>query len=125
MAGRLALTWCARRRKGAVGELASLREDYLSQVQRDFLSHRPSAGTPLAKRSFERTRIVIQRLIENRRFHAQQLVQSRAGCRVLQLDRLVGKNQGCRRERCKGGLMKARQDQLLLARIGVDVADGE
>ena len=52
-------------------------------------------------------------------------MQLGAGGGVLQVDALVGKDVGRGREGGERGLVEAREDQLLLAGIGVDVADRE
>jgi hypothetical protein len=57
--------------------------------------------------------------------HAEQLVQLRARRRVLQRLRALRVDQLGDRERGQRRLVEAADDQLLLARIGVDVADGE
>jgi hypothetical protein len=49
-------------------------------------------------------------------------VHHRAGGRVLQVDLLVREQAVLDRERRQRRLVEARQDQLLLAGIGVDVA---
>src|SRR5688572_6818042 len=64
-------------------------------------------------------------LVEDGCFDTQDLVQLGRGRRVLQVDLLVREDERRGREGSQGALMEARQDQLLLARVGVDVADGK
>src|SRR5687767_6115381 len=91
VAGRLALAaFATGENPGAAGELASLREDYLSQVQRVYLSRRIHGNTPSELHRYRRAQI----LIEDRRFDAQHLVQLGTGGRVLQMDLLVREDEG-------------------------------
>jgi hypothetical protein len=64
-------------------------------------------------------------LIKRRRFHTQHLVEFWTGGGVLQQHALVWVDDGRSAERCKRAFVEARQDELLLARVGVDVADRE
>src|ERR1700754_3067983 len=57
--------------------------------------------------------------------HAEPLMHDRARGRVLQELLLLRKQVMLNGERGERGLVKAGQDQLFLARIGVDIADGE
>src|SRR5450631_1730519 len=108
--------------------LASLREDYLSQVQRDFLSrtgegqslHRSNTPSECASTESKRERILRQT-----RRDAEQLVQLGARRRVLQRLRAIGMNELADRERGERRFVEAADDELLLARIGVDIADRE
>ena len=87
-------------------KLASLREDYLSQVQRDFLSHVVSGAAPLAIGALQRLRILVDS-VEGRRFNAQHLVQLGTGGRVLQMNLFVWEYER-RRAKCgQRALMKA------------------
>src|SRR5438128_5594456 len=56
---------------------------------------------------------------------AEQLVQLGARRRVLQRLRALRVDELADRERGKRRFMEAADDELLLARVGVDVADGE
>ena len=84
MTGRLAGTVGCPRETGTVGELASLREDYLNQVQRDFLSRCLRSNTPSGCTGEGAVGI----LVDGRRLDAQQAVKPRAGGGVLQRDAL-------------------------------------
>src|SRR5574343_91750 len=64
-------------------------------------------------------------LVEYWRFHAQHFVQFRRGGGVLHVDLLVREDIWCSAEGSQSRFVEARQNQLLLARIGVDVAHGE
>src|SRR5690606_37664291 len=59
------------------------------------------------------------------RSNTQTLVHDRAGRRVLQMHLLARLEVLLDGERSERRFVKARQDQLLLARVGVDVADRE
>nr|GEU28069.1 hypothetical protein [Tanacetum cinerariifolium] len=63
--------------------------------------------------------------VEDWRFHAQHLVQLGRRGRVLHVDLLVRENVRRGAKGSQGCFVEARQDQLFLARIGVDVADGK
>ena len=59
MAGGLGLGRPARAGRQAVVAFASLREDYLNQVRRDFLSRGLSAATPLADALFSNANVIL------------------------------------------------------------------
>ena len=61
-------------------------------------------------------------VVEDRGFHAQYLVQFRAGGGVLQEHFFLGKDEGHGTERGQRAFVEPAQDQLLLAGVGVDVA---
>ena len=60
---------------------------------------------------------------ENRRLHTQNLVQFGRCGGVLEHHLFVGEDDRCRAESCQRALVKTAQNQLLLAGVGVDVAD--
>ena len=108
------------------GRLASLREDYLSQVQRVFSQSRRGslrAPTPLA--NAPRPRAEARANFRASRRDAEQLVQLGARRRVLQRLRALRVDELADRERGERRLVEAADDELLLARVGVDVADRE
>src|SRR6478735_4196590 len=59
--------------------------------------------------------------VEYRRFHAEHLVQLWRGRGVLHVDFLFREDIRSSTKGCQRALMEARQNQLFLARIGIDV----
>ena len=94
----------------------------LSQSKRQGL--RLHASTPPANAPRPSSRSANRSLWQSRR-HAEQLVQLRARRRVLQRLRALRVDELADREGGERRLVEAADDELLLARIGVDVADRE
>ncbi len=98
---------------------ASLREDYLSQVQRDFLSRSFDTATPLADaitNFFATTNLILRQ--------TQQFVQMGGSGRVLKRGlTLWVEPRGCAKGG-QGGFVKAAQNQFLFTGVGIDVAHG-
>src|SRR5450830_1372286 len=68
---------------------------------------------------------MLRRSVENWCFHAEDLMQFRRRCRVLHVDLLLREDIGRRAKGCQRSFVEARQDQLFLAWVGVDVAHRE
>ena len=64
-------------------------------------------------------------VVKGRRFDAEHLVKLRARRRVLQEDALFGEDVVAGREGCERAFMEARENELLLSGVRIDVAHGE